>query len=115
MTSAGLDRPPLSAPVSAQPNEPRSAPRRLPLINEYLREQQTLTAVERFAQLHESSELPAQAKYYRTLLPTEKPRANRLAASVQIASRSLASSLIAPAPTPRRPSGRSRARRNCRS
>ncbi len=77
MTTAGLDRPPLSAPVKAQPNEPRGARKRLPLINEYLREQQQLTAVERFAQLHETSALPAQSKYYRSLLPLEKPRSGQ--------------------------------------
>lgn len=74
MTTAGFGRSPLSVTAKTQPHEPQSARKRLPLINEYLREQQTLTAVERFAQLHETSTLPAQAKYYRSLLPLEKPR-----------------------------------------
>jgi Fe-S-cluster-containing dehydrogenase component/DMSO reductase anchor subunit len=44
------------------------------LIDQLLDEQRQLTAVERFAQKHERQELPAQAKYYRDLIPLEKPR-----------------------------------------
>jgi formate dehydrogenase iron-sulfur subunit len=51
--------------------------RRLPLIDAYLKEQQTLTAVTRFAQLHERDALPAQAQYYKALLPLEKPKSGQ--------------------------------------
>jgi Fe-S-cluster-containing dehydrogenase component/DMSO reductase anchor subunit len=44
------------------------------LIDELLAEQQRLTAVERFAQRHERRPLPAQARYYRELIPLEKPQ-----------------------------------------
>lgn len=43
------------------------------LIDDLLAEQRTLTAVERFAQKHERHELPAQEKYYRDLMPLNKP------------------------------------------
>lgn len=43
------------------------------LIDELLSEQQRLTAVERFARKHEHGELPAQARYYRALLPASPP------------------------------------------
>jgi formate dehydrogenase iron-sulfur subunit len=50
--------------------------RRLPLlpVAALLVEQHTLTAVERFAKLHEKHEVPAKARYYRDLIPLEKPR-----------------------------------------
>ena len=44
------------------------------LIDELLAEQQSLTAVERFARQHERDALPAQARYYRELIPLEKPQ-----------------------------------------
>ena len=44
------------------------------LIDELLAEQQSLTAVERFARQHESGSAPAQARYYRELIPLEKPQ-----------------------------------------
>lgn len=44
------------------------------LIDDLLAEQQQLTAVERFSSRHENSELPAQARYYRDLIPLDKPR-----------------------------------------
>lgn len=43
------------------------------LIDELLAEQQRLTPVERFAQKHERADLPAQARYYRDLIPSSKP------------------------------------------
>jgi formate dehydrogenase iron-sulfur subunit len=59
----------------------KSEPKRLPLLDQvvtqYLREQNELTAVERFSQLHETTELPAQAKYYKALLPVSKPKAGQ--------------------------------------
>lgn len=44
------------------------------LIDDLLAEQQHLTAVERFARRHEISEIPAQAQYYRDLIPLDRPR-----------------------------------------
>src|SRR6187455_1968939 len=44
------------------------------LIDELLAEQQTLTAVERFARSHEQHSLPAQARYYRELIPFAEPQ-----------------------------------------
>ena len=44
------------------------------LIDELLEEQQRLTAVERFARQHERHALPAQARYYRDLIPLERPQ-----------------------------------------
>ena len=46
------------------------------LIDELLTEQQSLTAVERFARKHEDGSLPAQARYYRDLIPLDKPKAD---------------------------------------
>jgi len=45
------------------------------LIDDLLAEQQRLTAVERFARKHERDALPAQARYYRDLIPLTKPGA----------------------------------------
>lgn len=44
------------------------------LIDDLLAEQQRLTAVERFARKHERHDLPAQARYYRDLIPLERPK-----------------------------------------
>ena len=44
------------------------------LIDELLAEQQSLTAVDRFARKHEHGGLPAQARYYRELIPLAKPQ-----------------------------------------
>ena len=43
------------------------------LIDELLREQRMLTAVDRFAQLHTTNGSPAGEKYYRDLIPTGPP------------------------------------------
>ena len=43
------------------------------LIDELLAEQQRLTAVERFSQRHERSDVPAQARYYHDLIPLSRP------------------------------------------
>ncbi len=43
------------------------------LIDELLAEQQQLSAVERFSRQHERHALPAQARYYRSLIPLTKP------------------------------------------
>ncbi len=66
---------PRGGPAAASESEGKTAkPRRLPLLESLLAEQQELSAVEKFAQLHESEELPAQAKYYKRLLPTSAPQ-----------------------------------------
>lgn len=57
----------LSAPP-AHPDKNKS------LLQSLLAEQQRLTAVERFSKLHEEHALPAQSKYYRDLIPLEKPK-----------------------------------------
>lgn len=44
------------------------------LIDDLLAEQQKLTAVDRFSRLHDTNGLPAQAKYYRNLIPLTKPQ-----------------------------------------
>src|ERR1051325_347459 len=43
------------------------------LIDELLAQQKSLTAVARFAEIHEHDALPAQARYYRDLIPLNKP------------------------------------------
>jgi formate dehydrogenase iron-sulfur subunit len=43
------------------------------LIDDLLAEQQRFTTVERFARKHEKGDVPAQARYYRDLIPTAKP------------------------------------------
>ena len=45
----------------------------LALIDDLLSQQQELTAVETFARRHEHGEVPAQAKYYRDLIPATGP------------------------------------------
>ncbi|MDQ3623271.1 MAG: 4Fe-4S binding protein [Verrucomicrobiota bacterium] len=50
------------------PDSPRT------LIDDLLAEQQSLTAVERFSQQHERGQVPAQARYYRELIPLTKPQ-----------------------------------------
>jgi len=44
------------------------------LIDELLTEQQRLTPVERFSRRHADGNVPAQAKYYRDLIPLTKPQ-----------------------------------------
>jgi len=73
MTTAELE----SLGGTAAATLPKTEPKRLPLLQQFLREQQELTAVERFSQLHESSEMPAQAKYYSSLLPVTKPKSGQ--------------------------------------
>ncbi len=46
---------------------------RLSLLDTLLNEQQSLTAVEHFAQVYQSNGTPAGAKYYRDLIPSAKP------------------------------------------
>jgi Fe-S-cluster-containing dehydrogenase component/DMSO reductase anchor subunit len=44
------------------------------LLATLLREQGSMTAVERFARKHDEGTLPAQARYYRDLIPLDRPR-----------------------------------------
>ncbi|HVZ31413.1 MAG TPA: DmsC/YnfH family molybdoenzyme membrane anchor subunit, partial [Polyangiaceae bacterium] len=78
-TTAELASSPLGSASESRPTHPK--PKRLPLVEHYLREQAQLTAVERFAQeherWHETNELPAQAKYYRSLIPVSKPESGQ--------------------------------------
>jgi formate dehydrogenase iron-sulfur subunit len=60
-------RSPLLRVASAEP------PAGLDLVQALLREQRDLTAVARFARQHEEAALPAQARYYRDLIPLERP------------------------------------------
>ncbi|MFT3927777.1 MAG: dimethyl sulfoxide reductase anchor subunit [Myxococcales bacterium] len=54
----------------------KKAKRRLPLlpVKQLLETQRSLTAVERFAKLHESPDAPLHEKFYRDLIPFEKPQ-----------------------------------------
>jgi formate dehydrogenase iron-sulfur subunit len=45
------------------------------LIDELIAEQQRLTPVERFAERHERGSMPAQERYYRSLIPEIRPGA----------------------------------------
>jgi Fe-S-cluster-containing dehydrogenase component/DMSO reductase anchor subunit len=71
-----------SAPAHASVHghsEETAAParkRKLPLLSlqTLLAEQQTLTAVDRFSQRHTAEELPNGTKYYRDLIPLERPQ-----------------------------------------
>lgn len=56
--------------------EPPPAKRRLPLlpVAALLEQQSQLTAVERFAQVHESCDIPRQSRYYRDLIPLGRPK-----------------------------------------
>jgi formate dehydrogenase iron-sulfur subunit len=65
----------LTKSIPAIPREDTPPPKRksLPLLDRVLREQQTLTAVERFAQLHADATAPLQEPYYRQLLPATPP------------------------------------------
>jgi NAD-dependent dihydropyrimidine dehydrogenase PreA subunit len=51
----------------------RREPVRLPLLQQYLKEQQRLTAVERFSQRHERDALAPGKRYYPDLMPLERP------------------------------------------
>jgi formate dehydrogenase iron-sulfur subunit len=55
----------------ADAREPKK--RLLPLVDQYLDEQQTLSAVDRFAQRHADAVEPAREPYYRALLPASPP------------------------------------------
>ncbi|MEY2930658.1 MAG: Anaerobic dimethyl sulfoxide reductase chain [Pseudomonadota bacterium] len=74
-TTAELDAGSLGG--TSQGRTRKGEPKRLPLVDQYLREQSELSAVERFSQLHETTDLPAQSKFYKTLLPLSKPKSGQ--------------------------------------
>ncbi len=47
------------------------------LLLALLTEQQTFTVVDRFSQAHQAGDIPAQAAYYQSLIPTDKPQAGQ--------------------------------------
>ena len=59
--------------VCTVPPEPPPLAHPLPMLGTYLAAQQDLSAVERFAQLHESAAAPLQEPYYRSLMPLSPP------------------------------------------
>jgi formate dehydrogenase iron-sulfur subunit len=61
--------------AAAGPEAP--LPRRLPLVEQFLREQQSMTAVERFAQRHGAASAPLLEGRYRDLLPASPPAAGQ--------------------------------------
>ncbi|MDQ2644789.1 MAG: dimethyl sulfoxide reductase anchor subunit, partial [Myxococcota bacterium] len=70
--SASIPHPSL-VPAAPSPLEKK---RKLPLlpVAALLDAQQSLTAVERFSRVHDDDALPRQAKYYRDLVPLERPK-----------------------------------------
>jgi formate dehydrogenase iron-sulfur subunit len=59
--------------VVAPANAPHPAPARFSALDWVLADQQTLTAVDRFARKHDADALPAHAKIYRELIPGKTP------------------------------------------
>jgi len=64
---------PASAALLAPSPEPSELKRHLPLVSQYLRSQQDLTAVERFAHRHAAEELPDH-QLYKELIPLTRPQ-----------------------------------------
>ena len=60
--------------VPAALGEPAREPARLALLDELLAEQRRMTLVERFSHQHDCDPSPAQAKFYRDLIPLSAPR-----------------------------------------
>ncbi|HEX5656612.1 MAG TPA: DmsC/YnfH family molybdoenzyme membrane anchor subunit [Polyangiales bacterium] len=71
-----MSMPTLTADLPARTRDEKQTKRRLPLlpVQALLEKQRSLTAVERFAKLHESPAEPLHAKFYRDLIPLEKPK-----------------------------------------
>jgi len=69
--SASIPHPSLSAAAPSSAGEKRKLP--LLPVAALLDAQQSLTAVERFSRVHDDDALPRQAKYYRDLIPLERP------------------------------------------
>ncbi len=55
-------------------NMPKPTEKPQTLIDELLAEQRSVSAVERFARVHERGEVPAKEKHYRSLLPATAPQ-----------------------------------------
>src|SRR6266542_2011922 len=62
----------IPSPLLGQASDSGGGP--LTLVDRLLREQQTLTAVDRFSRQHDHGGQPAQARYYRDLIPLGRPR-----------------------------------------
>ena len=54
-----------------------SSPTDSPLVDQYLNDQRTLNAAEKFAQAHASETTPLKARYYRDLIPVAQPNDNQ--------------------------------------
>jgi formate dehydrogenase iron-sulfur subunit len=65
-----------TADLPAMTKSDKKAKRRLPIlpVKALLETQRSMTAVERFAKLHESPGQPLHSKFYRDLIPLEKPQ-----------------------------------------
>lgn len=70
--SASIPHPSLSAAAPSSVGKKRKLP--LLPVAALLDAQQSLTAVERFSRVHDDDALPRQAKYYRDLIPLERPK-----------------------------------------
>lgn len=68
--------PGVSAGLSALVQQEKPVKRRLPLlpVAAALETQRSLTAVDRFSKLHESPDAPLHSKFYRDLIPLDKPQ-----------------------------------------
>jgi formate dehydrogenase iron-sulfur subunit len=71
-----MSAPSVTTSLSSALPEEKAVKRRLPLlpVTALLEQQRTLTAVDRFAKLHESPAAPLHEKFYRDLIPLDKPK-----------------------------------------
>jgi len=71
-----MSAPGATVELPALVREEKALKRRLPLlpVKALLEVQRSLTAVDRFSKLHESPEAPLHEKFYRDLIPLEKPQ-----------------------------------------
>ena len=71
-----MSAPSVTTGLSSILSEEKAVKRRLPLlpVTALLEQQRTLTAVDRFAKLHESPAAPLHEKFYRDLIPLDKPK-----------------------------------------
>ena len=71
-----MSAPVVTAPLPMVAADGKPAKRRLPLlpVAQLLETQRSLTAVDRFSKLHESPDAPLHAKFYRDLIPLDKPK-----------------------------------------
>lgn len=73
MSSGSTTAPSPGLPLAVSQKEEKSV-RRLPLLDQFLADQQDLTAVERFSQFHDKHTGPLQEQHYRKLLPSARPQ-----------------------------------------